>query len=546
LGETVRETSAPKSAVRIGLRARLLPFLAGATMLLASFVSYLRYHDYPLWRGEVAFIVAGFLIISAIMAEAYVRLNAWGRAVLLGLLFLMAFDINGDNLILALGFGIIASGIGLIRPLDTLRFATFVSSFVLLTSLVGFAHARPPTTTVKRAPAAVRNESLPLVVHLILDEHAGLVGLEQSRGETRIAHEISERYRSMGFRIYRGAFSRSFHTSNAVPTILSLGNMEPSPKTSVAGRRRLAYFEALDLMGFRTNLIQSTYYNLCAKARYDSCRTYWHASLRSVSGAKLTRADKAWIIAYNFIGLSQIAVRLCGFFDNHLSQVLGRFMPVHEILLDQVHDLNSINSEAALTQMTRQLAMGRPGEVYFGHFLIPHHPYAFDEECALRPAGAWRIYHSNRSLADRDRSYEQQVECVTKHISLILDAVMRSPAGANSVVIVQGDHGSRIVDREPYADTAGTLSDEELARSFSTLFAVKLPNQAGGVVDVQAPVSALLRELASNHFQAAPNPRNRPAEFWVNLENRNWTPVARTTLPQWSPASEQRQEASSP
>jgi len=60
MGETVRE----EVAARIGWRIRLLPLLAGSAMLLASFVSFLRYHDYPLWRSEVAIAVAILLAVS--------------------------------------------------------------------------------------------------------------------------------------------------------------------------------------------------------------------------------------------------------------------------------------------------------------------------------------------------------------------------------------------------------------------------------------------------------------------------------------------------
>ena len=64
----------------------------------------------------------------------------------------------------------------------------------------------------------------------------------------------------------------------------------------------------------------------------------------------------------------------------------------------------------------------------------------------------------------------------------------------NAVVAIHGDHGSRIVKREPTIENEYELSREDIVDAYSTLFAVKFPNQVGYYETQPFPIEFLLEE----------------------------------------------------
>jgi arylsulfatase A-like enzyme len=114
-------------------------------------------------------------------------------------------------------------------------------------------------------------------------------------------------------------------------------------------------------------------------------------------------------------------------------------------------------------------------------------------------------------------------------VSRVIDAVQRSPAGQNTVIIVHGDHGSRINDVEPFAENIGKFGDETLLAGYSTLFAVRGPNLTPGYDSQHYPVTQLLQELAASKFEkTASHPDPHPA---VILLDRKLSPRRVEALP---------------
>jgi hypothetical protein len=104
-------------------------------------------------------------------------------------------------------------------------------------------------------------------------------------------------------------------------------------------------------------------------------------------------------------------------------------------------------------------------------------------------------------------------------------------AGDGAIVIVQGDHGSRIADVDPRADNLGRFSDDDMIAGFSTLHAVRAPGVAVGYDRRALPTALLLRELVESNFRNA-NPAT-PDGFsaTVMLDRYDWRPVQRHPLP---------------
>jgi hypothetical protein len=164
--------------------------------------------------------------------------------------------------------------------------------------------------------------------------------------------------------------------------------------------------------------------------------------------------------------------------------------------------------------VSAEVSKASRGTAVFAHILMPHYPYVYDASCAQRPAREWMersdpehadiqhgIVNVPESRAARYGAYLQQVACTERKIGELIDAI---PAGLrqDAVVIVQGDHGSRItlVDPTTMAPVAPATSD--YADSFSTMFAVRSSRIEAGYDLRAAPLPCLLRALVESGFES--------------------------------------------
>jgi hypothetical protein len=74
----------------------------------------------------------------------------------------------------------------------------------------------------------------------------------------------------------------------------------------------------------------------------------------------------------------------------------------------------------------------------------------------------------------------------------------------DSIIVVHGDHGSRIAINEPTANNQHVLTTQDLVDGFSTLFAMKLPGKPGGYDKSLRSLEQLFEEFA---FEAGLSPR---------------------------------------
>ena len=168
--------------------------------------------------------------------------------------------------------------------------------------------------------------------------------------------------------------------------------------------------------------------------------------------------------------------------------------------------------------------------MFFAHLLIPHFPYSVDSACVIRrPILKWNsailrwnyrfvtendaeIANSPRSRLARYEEYIPQVRCALLKLEELVDALKRRNAFEDAVIIVHGDHGSRIVLIEPRLENKDRLSRQDYYDAFSTLFAVKAPGIAPGHDSRMMPLASLLQNTMPGAINAPKNftPDTRP------------------------------------
>ena len=478
-------------------------------MLGASLANFLHYQHYPLGRGEVGLVAAGLAAVAAAMAALHAAGGRGWRAAMTGLLAFAAIDLNADRLWLAGIAGAAAAAFAWRRGGEALRFLTVGFAVVLATALAGLG-GQAAGVAVKEGKTAAAAAGRPLLVELILDEQAGPRALAPEE-----ARWLEARYKAIGFSVYSDAYSRHYHTKNSLQSL-------------ARGEGGMAVW--LDRLGYRARLVTETdYYPLCAALRASRCTTYSASSLAPVAAAALPAAAKAELIAYQFGGLSTAVRKVTNAYDK-----LARKAGWATVELRSARKLPQVNAIAMVPRVEGELRAARAGEFHAVHLLLPHAPFSYDGQCRLLPPRAWRTERGDAPLAERDAAYARQMRCAARVVERLVGAVAASPGGGSAVIIVHGDHGSRIVANEPFGDKAARASEDDMWRAFATLVAVRIPGQAPASVGGQAALAEIVAGLGANRFARLPRPRQGAA--WVEIDDEAWRPAGRRALPHWQEA----------
>jgi hypothetical protein len=508
----------------------LAPFTACASLLLASLANFLVHNDYPLLRLEVLLVVSALLALSIAATLLYLVLPRLGRSFLEGVLAALFVELNTTSLPLAIAAGALVGGISLWKRASLTKPMTLFGSIVLVTTLLGFGGRTPwlhsvvgKTVTSTKPPDA----SKPAILHLILDEQIGVEGLPESDADAiRLADQLRTFYMNAGFATYGGAYSEHMRTMNALPHVLNYGErlgLGMRGRTVRVGPTK--HFDHLVDQGYRLTVLQADFADFCSDVRYSECVTYQSSSPTSLLGTSLTTIERAGLIATKFLSLSQLVS----------AGLLPWRLVAEQLGLPQLSPGNLGRSTSAamlpvFDELTRRVSNARPGNVYFAHLLLPHYPYALDENCRLLNWRDWEKPFAGRNLTKRQHAYYAQVRCTTRKIDTLLKALDHSPAGKNTVVIIHGDHGSRITEVKPTDASIGKFSESDVIATYSTLFAVRAPQIRPAYSSERLPISMLLKDFAASRFTSAPSPSARPTPT-VHLDGPNGVPGQRVALP---------------
>lgn len=524
------------------VRELLLSFAAGAALLLASLANFINHNDYPYLRGEVALVALGLLAVSAVMAPLYVGQRRWGRSVLEGLLTALFLDLNTDSVVLA-------SVVGLAVGLFTfwLRFSligpmAMLGSVIAVTTMLGVG-GNPNWIKVQKGAQAdsinAKAAGKPAILHLILDEHIGIEGLSNEGVEGRqLRDELRDFYRANGFAVYGRAYSRHFNTGNAIAEILNYGEkvaLNSSKKHVETGSTE--YLRTLVDHGYRLTIFQSDYVDFCNRSKFHECITYDSSSLRPTLVAPIDTKSRAGLLAYKFLALSDLFTSASNGW-NGIALALRRSDWALPMFSPGSARSSSVATLEALNELSGRIKLIRPGEAIFAHVLLPHYPYVVTRNCDYLPAAEWeeRFSNSESTIQMRRRASYEQIRCTTRRLQALLRTLSQAPARSNTVVVIHGDHGSRIARLDPNEAHLGKYSDVDLLAGFSTLFAVRTPDAQAGYFKEPQPVSLLLHDFAASGFRSAPHP-TPPDTPSVFLADGNWKPVRRVPLPpSWTKA----------
>lgn len=519
-----------RHAGRERIRTLAIPILASWAILLASLVNFLRFNDYPLLRPEIALIAFGLLALAALFGWIHSAQRPLGQAALDMLLVLLVVDQNGASFAFAAATAALVGAVTLYRRRSVLPLLGLVAAFALLSGLAGIGQQHSAAAETRRVvpPRSAGKPLPPALVHIVLDEQLGIEAFSDLGPEGQVVQrELKAFYLSHGFRLYGRAYAEQFRTVNSIPQILNFGAVARPDANPFNGRalERNAYFDALAKDGYRLDVYQSDFIDYCDNRAVSRCVTYPFSALDAIDRSPLSVADRAVLIVARFALLSKAVFNLESLYIEAADSLRGKGYDVPDFGLTTGGRTSSLAASAAFDRLIGDLRNAKPGHAYFAHILLPHDPYALDSRCTPRPMWQWQVHDPSPPLAMRQAAYLDQVRCALRKVDAAYAAVSRSQAGRDFIMVVHGDHGSRITSVNPTAENIGKYGRDDLVAGFATLFAIRAPRIAAGYDDRPAAVPRLLAGLARSRFTSAPLPST--AAPHVILNDRNWAPRKR-------------------
>ena len=479
---------------------------AAALLFAAPLVAFLTTNEYPLLSAEAGILLAACAAAGVVLGSA-AALGMTAAALVLGAATALAIDFAYGAHFSKPAFvlvPLVCLGLAaLLRRHYALVVAAAAFVFLATTMLIPSTVARDLAQPGNAGQPAGGNDG-PVILHVVLDEHIGIDGLPHELPETAaFARWLTETYLQAGFRVYSGAYSEYFDTRNSIANLLNFSSDEGKWSHLARGQERpyvltdSAYFRHLASLGYRLHVYQSDHIELCRVpgVAYASCFHYLSNSIGAIDQTTLGTAERAQFIFNSFIATSK--------YLDKVRMVLRKLAGAEwDRAVSRVGPLAVL---PVMQRLERELRSASRGNAYFAHLLIPHYPYVLDASCRMRAEIEQWLYNtpaakapddavqnSAGSRAERYLRYFDQIRCQQLLLNRLFDALKDAGAWDDAIVIVHGDHGSRIVRNMPVEANAARLTPGDIDDAYSTLFAVRKGGAQPGMARGARPLQELL------------------------------------------------------
>ena len=533
--------------------SRVTTIFAVAVLVAGPPLNYLRYHHYPLLAPEVLLPAGLWLLCSIVIGSGLNRAPRPVRMVAFTMLLLLFADLQFNwhhAPVVVLAILAIAVGVWLLeRHLET----------ILALALAAFYLAALPSTSRTRASSTqfaniAPDTLLPPVVYLILDEHIGIEGWPKEFGVTReMERRVRAFYLDESFRLYGKAYSEFVNTDASIPAVLNWPVEEPHGITAelipLHRYRPLSneLFRKLSAEGYRIRVYESTYMDFCDPKAYavQSCEIQPANSIRNLSlHDDLSLWRRALLVGLYFLeAKSQVYARAR---DAYSAFAASR--PAWPRWSARIEHSEFPAAMKLLDRLQRDIRTDDPrGTLYFAHLLAPHNPYEVDSTCRSQTdPNLWLEIQGTNTSAERALRYDlyaAQVRCLYRHLDALFRVVDSLPNGRRMVIIVHGDHGSRIVFHYPTAGSIPILVPSDFTDGFSALFAIRAPGIPAGYDRRFVPINELVGRALASRFASMDVPTLE--RHVLRIENGFHSPFVAVDLSDTSLAPARREDGTS-
>lgn len=531
-------------------------FLLPTTILLTPFLIFLDHFFYD-WSDSSTSISLAILIGIGLICSFVMIVGGriWHSLIVAGLLTFFIdtqFElIEGSGLsekyvwlVIGIGWFIISWGVkeNFFRILAVIFAVFFVVTFgqVMLGRVV--SPKLPYDLHFEKPTLDEVGQALPRMVHLVLDEHIGIEGIPQDSAlGQKMKDDLKRFYQNNGFILFGGAYSHYSLTIGSIPHLLNFSasaedtTLSGDPLFEGTEPYRLLenqYFRLLFSQGYKINVLaNSMYFDYCSKSlvMIENCAEVAFSGMKLLKDSDLALVDKLRSIFSHYFSLGY-TFKGIKYAYNHLVQILSEKaieLPIW-ILPSPLMPLSSLQILDALTE---KIATLPNGNIIYSHLMFPHQPYVIRSDCSLNPLqNEWKLNGGDYALEqkntpvsreERYQLYYKQMECLNKKLDNLFQQMRKNGIYDDSIIILHGDHGSRIARLAASTDNLGRLSNRDFEDYFSTHFAVKLPDVKPHYFASRQPIEALLAEtIFPNVAIASKKNESEPFIFLRGKEGR--------------------------
>lgn len=538
-------------------RRALYDFLACALVVMFHFTNYIIYTEYDRVYPDILIVGSGLCALAALLTVFLQVPSRFFRAAIFSVLItfvigdaLFEFGTKDD-----ISLRLIALSATLLVALVVIFFLREHATLVLMggflamlvaTVGIGLQTTEPPETKGSTGRDSARTANLPLVVHVVLDEHIGLAGMYAGvPGDAAAAESTRRFYNDAGFRLFAGAYSQFFKTETSLARALNFDFPEQADhfltrKHYGFSLNKNAYLKSYADNGYRIRVYQSDYLDLCQSDGIDvaTCVTYRPDFLARSAIAQLPVLERVRLLFgmyYSSVAVIKIA-KLGGEQLGVWAGANGVNLPALDLWHGRV---GPIAVAPTFERLIQDVSRARNGTVFFAHLLIPHYPYVYGANCAVRtPVSTWRLRQEGKrgnTPESRRHSYAQyfeQIQCVQKQLDSLFAAMKRAGTFDEATIVIHGDHGARIGLTDPEAANISRLTPEDYTDAYSTLFAIKAPDAQAGIDSRMLPLPALLSYAADRRVGQLSEPL--APKVFINAGDGTVTPIPLPRFPMLS------------
>lgn len=328
------------------------------------------------------------------------------------------------------------------------------------------------------------------VIHILLDEHAGIASLPKRKLRDLDVNAFERDYTERGFRAYTHAYTNSFLTTKSLRRIFNVNTPRKGGHliTNNSDHAYLSKASAFDYIAQKRaiDITQIEHVNFDYALRHNPAvarnLTY---NIRTIENnfSTLSFTDR----------LLYFSARINNWGRKSADSPIAHWLfPI--IGLKWIFSPFAVSSLQALKRFkTHLIENGQRGTYYFIHLLLPHHPYVLDKNCTLMPVRQWHDDDKrNRGTTEKKRYalYVNQASCAKRTILELVDALSDHKALHDAVILIHSDHGARLsyVRSDYHQNMRGAF------------FVVRLPDKTARIIDTPARVSFLYGSLLAHDF----------------------------------------------
>jgi hypothetical protein len=515
----------------------------------------IKHEGYGFFNLEVLAISAALALLGATLGLIGNIPNRLVGAALAAALIVLFIDVQLDWItawdVRALLPLILAFAVAWLFEKNTWRVLAAIFATVIV-STIAIPEDRTLTKHSDEAAVAPQDRNLPILLHLILDEHAGIDAIPADvQGGPELQARIRSFYRGHGFTLYGQAFSQYIDSVDSISHVMNLATTPTDGIVQMTWQQeggqgfhwrmqRNDYLTQLAGNRYRLLVHQSRYLDLCGDipALKGRCQTH-PIGIGALRGSKLPRAHRVQVMASTLLTRSFFYGKVRSAYNRLAASESGQSfgLPSWSWERDRV---GPISAESIFAQLERNIANAGPGDAIIAHLLMPHDPYAYAADCRLRSPGDWlgrSMFNRYTAITPSIRAlyygrYIAQVQCLYRRLDTLMNAVARSRYPDRFHVVLHGDHGARLGLRYPRHGSGSELQAVDYRDNYGTLFAVRASGlEAAYRSDVRS-VQELFATFIRNDFDLSTLNRDEhdPPYVYITSRNRALFPVERCAM----------------